>query len=1006
VSEELGITLFDQIKLPHEIKMSEKDQSENKEDIVVRITKKKGVRGGGQMGLDAASIEFRATYEASGGYAIQFVMKNLEENKPDIHKLASTGVTTRLEAQNFIDQWVASAKKNGYVDKDSPDYIPTWANKSNWDFDKNKSIEDVKIEIEQFKKVREEALKPNEETENVQELIGKTINKVVKMSDDFSGFYSGPAPKYTPKGSVLDASQVLSVFSRGSEAIDLVKQISPQSLEGISSIFNFSNKQAFGVYVPKLDEATKTEELKRELESIGYRIEMTEKGLTAFPKEGVEKTNEEIDADIKKLYDQIKSRGGSPIGIDVQANINAAKKDDADMRNQETSANVPQAPNDRWEWLAILHLASTIVHEATHAHGASSEGPAESAESAFISKAIEVINQRYKSSLDSRNQGDLFRELVITQQKRRAGKEGWYKYAQLSYYAPPSFFETPLGSDLKGRFPRGAVVKYPDTGMAEWSMMAQQDQSIPIEKRLGRQYMSPLPRDLDQSHDSIEEQLRKVTRGYEKLDPHATITELLSTGYDEDRGYTTLEGLLDEKRPKPLILPLKKASRNIKVATLFGWMNNLSISDGNTIPGLGDRVMAWDDRDEDFSQEESWIKQQPRYNPSSYDIKGFWHRWIEPRFHPEFFDDMTRDYSNVHPAKRFAAKLDNGASKVISILSTAKNKVSSGEIGATRFVVTQDVMPLIEKIFASDNIKINVFYLADIDKDELLYSVWASSETVSEEDIEKVEKYLQGKGEDKNGEITNIIESIFGIEKQKKQAVKTIIQEVKRICFEHKIKDVYISGEYPRLLVTKSPMSQIESLDFGGGWGDQIVRVGSVLSEKLGVSNIKTSNKSSTLSFNYMDINVNFSGTFAPQEISGGLKDRGIPLTPINLDIYNKDFTVNMLVYDVGIGQIKDVTGLASKGIDGKIIETFFDADYVCSNNPMVILRAIKLHIKHGFNIDEILAIAMKHHAKLLLNKYSDSKLVLARENVLREGKIQGEKLLRGFGLEELLNRS
>jgi hypothetical protein len=201
-------------------------------------------------------------------------------------------------------------------------------------------------------------------------------------------------------------------------------------------------------------------------------------------------------------------------------------------------------------------------------------------------------------------------------------------------------------------------------------------------------------------------------------------------------------------------------------------------------------------------------------------------------------------------------------------------------------------------------------------------------------------------------------------------------------------------------------MSQIESLDFGGGWGDQIVRVGSVLSEKLGVSNVKTANKSSILSFNYMDIDVNFSGTFAPQEISGELKDRGIPLTPINLDIYNKDFTVNMLIYDVGSGQIKDVTGLASKGIDGKIIETFFDADYVCSNNPMVILRTIKLHIKHGFNIDEILAIAMKHHAKLLLNKYSDSKLVLARENVLREGKIQGEKLLREFGLEELLNRS
>jgi len=995
VSEELGISEFDQIKLPHEENIIEKQQERDTSTISVRITRKNGVYGGSKH--SATSIELNSIYsERSENYYISYNIRRLENDNPPESGIAAKNLDGRMEAELAIDQMVKSAKGKGYVDSNSPDYIPSWADQSNWDFNRNESKEDLRIEKEQLKKLREE---PNEEMQKMEDLIGKS-NKMTKKADDFSGFYSGAIPQYTPRGSSVDASQILSMFSRGSEAIELVKQISPQSLEGISSIFNFANKGAFGVYVPKLDVATKTEELKKQLESIGYQIEMTEKGLTAFPKEGVDKTNEEIEKDISRLYDQIKSTGGSPIGIDVQANINAAKKDDADMRNVERASNIQSPPDDRWEWLAILHLASTIVHEAAHAHGAADESPADAAESAFISRAISIINQKYKSSLDSRNQGDLFRELIVTQQKRKAHGINWYKFAQMSYYAPPSFFETPIGSDIQGRFPKGSISKYPDYGIAGWSMMAQQEQNIPIEKKLGRQYMSPLPRDLDQANDIMENQLRKFTRGYEKNDPHASMTELLSDGYDEDRAYTTLEGLLDEKRPKPIILPIKKsASKNIKVATLFGWMNNLAISDGNTIPGLGDRVMAWDDRDEDFAAEEDWIKQQPRYNPSSYDLKGFYQRWIEPRFKPEFYDDMTRDYSNVHPAKRFASTvIDNGGTKVLSILSTAKEKIISGEIGATRFIATNDIMPLIEKIFASGSIKISVFYLADIDRDEQLYSVWVCSEKISEEDVERVEKYLQGKN-DGDTDIVNIIESVFGIEKQKKQAVKYIIGSVKGICKKHGINGVYISGEYPRLLATKLPMSKIESLDFGGGWNDQIIRVGTIVAEQFGNVDVRYSNSSSSLSFTYKDINVSFNGIYSPKEIKTELEDRGIDTTPFNLDIYNKDFTINMLTYDIFDGKIRDVTGLATKGFDTKTIETYFDSDYVCANNPMIIFRAIKLHLKHGFKIDEVLSMAMKHHVKLL-SKYSDSKLLLARENVLKEGKIEGEKLLKEFGLE------
>jgi len=823
--------------------------------------------------------------------------------------------------------------------------------------------------------------------------------KIFKIAE-FTGSIPQGAEQYIGTSSV-DASQITSAFGRSQEAINWVNRYGSDLLKNIAFIYNYTNDNAYGVYMSDVDRKVKTPKLQKELEQLGYVIKTTEQGLTALPKEGTQKTAEDIKNDIDNAWKRLEQMGGTALGVNIGKSIRQAKED-ADKINNGKQPD--QRDPDLWQWLGVIHVGSTIVHEAIHAKGNKGEGPSEQAEAAFTSWILPQINKEYKNKLDSQKKSDQFSEIIVGGKVHAQGKN-WYKVAQMSYYVPQSFTTKSLGSDLSGRFPEGLQGS---EGIAPWSMLSQEGQKIPIENKLGRQYMSNLPKDLDQEHDSIEQQLRKYTREDEKLDPKASMTELLSSGYDRDRAYTTLEGLLDEKRVHPLLLPLKKnASSILKTATLFGWMNNLTISDGNTIPGLGDRVMAWDDRDEDFAGAEKDIKKQPRYNPSEYDRRGIFYQFFDLKSQPETWDNYIGNLGNTSPAKRFASVSDETkkeVSKILSVLSEAKKKIGKGEFSATRFIVTEDVMAIIDKVFSDESLNVNVFSLSGQEEEqEAIYSVWISSPKTPSENIEKAEKILQEKTIDK-GETDEILDEMFGVSKQKEKVVNEILELTKDICLSYEIKNIYIIGSYPRDLVLGSPLYKMEEIDFCGGEGDQNIKIGGLVAEKLGVTDVNISTKTMVLSFAYKGVNVSFGGDYNLTQIKGGLKDIGIEPNSINTNIYNRDFTMNTLIYDIMSSKIIDITGMAEADLKRKMIKTLLDPEYVCLINPLVILRALKLKLKYGFDIDPALQHAMSTNAKHLLDgKYSEGKLRRYIESVKKEGKKQAEMLFKHFGLEQLI---
>jgi len=933
-----------------------------------------------------------------GGYAVAYKTRDIEKDISSEPVLivsknkdgSSLGLDEAMEAFNRSVHYAKS--KNQYHDENDPLYIPLDATASNWDFNLNR-----------YKGVSRKKYNVEDLIQNSDEVISKFRAKKTVLSQDFGGYYSGSIPEYGASyigTSMVDASQIKSLFNKTDYAIQLVNRFDSSLLSNVSFIFNFSKSGAYGVYLSELDRAIKTSALKKKLESIGYTVEENEKGmLTAYSKQD-DKSSEEIQADIDKLYQELESKGGTAFGINMPSLLNASKQDSSMEAN---------APPELWEWMAALHLGATIVHEAIHAKGHQDEGASESGEASFINWALPIINKDYKQSLDSQGKGDLYSPIIIGTSKRHAFHGGWYRLAQSMGYVPDFILRKPTGSDLDGRH---GGKNNPDYGMAEWSKMMQANQSIAIENKLSRQYMSPLPKDLNQNHNSTEEQLRKFTRDIKKNDSSLSTENLLFEFHDDSSGYKTIEELMEEQRPRPLMLPISKKASMLKGASIasssFGWYSNLSISDGSTIPGLSDRVMEWADVEIDFIEEEREIRSQPRYNPP-YDIKGCYYRWIEPRSKPQLFDDMTRDLDNTHPAKRFASVDSNlndenqsDAKQIFSLLSYVKNEMDNNRMLSMRFLSGSDFVPIIARVFQSEAYNIKIF-----DAFENIFSVWIFKYPIGENDIDETENYISSRLDNGlNHVMEKKIDNIIGISERYKKNVKKIIDISKNICEKLEINGVYIMGGYPKLLKMKDDLYSLPfDITFVSRYPSTTMKIGWMVANEMGIDMSNIVHNKYGVSFCYYGLNVEFAGNIHAKDIVNKMEENDIEVTPITTNVYNCDFTINMMLYDFMNDKIIDISGKSIDDISNKYIKTYFPADYICRRNPMVMLRAVLCAMSHdGFRICEELKNAIINNHNLLFNgNISRSTLVTAKEKIMSFGKTKACDFINSLGLEDIL---
>ena len=919
-----------------------------------------------------------------------------------------------------IDNGVKSAReKRKYVGPESVLYIPEGANSENWNFVLHKWKSDAMKQPESkfispvnkpstnqaVQSEPESVIEPDPgmEDDDSQNIYFKKpildLTKLFGQKKDFEGYFSGEVPDIAGDlvgSQSVDTSQISSMFSGTNEAVSLVNSYTSDALKNVAYIFNFSKGGAYGVYIPALDRAIKTKALKKQLEQKGYKIVEENGMLTAHPTKE-ETTPEQIDKDIHSLWEQLNASGGSALGINMGDVLKATDQNTSkiisDIRQQVSDAP-PQIESILKEVLGVYHLAAIILHEASHAKGGD-EGKAQSDEQSFRSWAQSYLNKQYQSKLSSSGLEDFYSPLELGTEVLHASSKNWYRTAQgfmgkLNY--SPSSGSAPKGSDISGRY-QGA---WQSGGFAEWAMMVQQDQSTPIEQRLNRSKMAILEPDVDQENNIIEEQLRKQFKNDFKPNVQLITEELLSPSRDVTQGYKTLETMLEELRPQPLMTPIQKSAMT-KISSrencLFGWYNNLSVSDGSTIPGLSDRVMAWDDRDESFAAEEDWIKKQERYNPE-YDLKGFYYRWIEPHFKPQLFDDMTREYSNTHPAKRFAAKLDPSLTKVLGVIKLIEEEIINERIKATRIVVSEDMVNIVKRLLDQEGIRLKAYKVSDSDN---IFSIWAYGGNVSEDSLDKAEQYFQNA--DGSEEYKDIIEDILSTKKKIASSVEEVVNLAKEMCKEYEIDDLYIIGEYARKIYEREASPHVFELDFSCETIDAGLKLGSILANKLNVPTEYVILGQAGISFAYNGIRIFFSKSPYYQEMGEQMQDNGYNIEdPVLRDICNKDFTINMMAYDVRNMKVIDPIGVKTD-VKNKIIKTLFDPSFIIDTNPMVIMRALSFKLEN-YILDEDLERSIIENINLLESgRFSPQRLKFTRQYIQSKG--DAESLFNEYGLNQ-----
>lgn len=99
-------------------------------------------------------------------------------------------------------------------------------------------------------------------------------------------------------------------------------------------------------------------------------------------------------------------------------------------------------------------------------------------------------------------------------------------------------------------------------------------------------------------------------------------------------------------------------------------------------------------------------------------------------------------------------------------------------------------------------------------------------------------------------------------------------------------------------------------------------------------------------------------GSRKPSVSPGSLKD----------DVMRRDFTVNSLLQNISTGEVIDLSGRGLSDLENKIINTTGDADWIFSEDPLRILRAVRFALKYNFKLPLNIIRAIKKASPSLKN--------------------------------------
>lgn len=95
-------------------------------------------------------------------------------------------------------------------------------------------------------------------------------------------------------------------------------------------------------------------------------------------------------------------------------------------------------------------------------------------------------------------------------------------------------------------------------------------------------------------------------------------------------------------------------------------------------------------------------------------------------------------------------------------------------------------------------------------------------------------------------------------------------------------------------------------------------------------------------------------------------RDPTVVFGPIEQDCFRRDLTINALYYDISRRRLLDIIGTSVHDIKNQIIRTPTDPDSTFDDDPVRILRAVRLAARYGWEIEPDTFTGMKRNAERL----------------------------------------
>jgi hypothetical protein len=740
--------------------------------------------------------------------------------------------------------------------------------------------------------------------------------------------------------------EIGAVLSQADTALDLVRSSSyGQNLTNIAYIYNTTETGAFGVFDPNIDKSVKVKLVEEKMKSLGYQTDYSDGQLYAWtPGQDPSEVKEQMES----LYSELDIKGGFVIGINAEKIMDVSRHNLEDLRAQSGNTDgFAEIDDSDLDQMIAIHLGSTIVHETVHALGDKGEAGPIAAQNAWIAEVMPKINSERQAA------GRV--PLEMSGETYTASSNGHIKAAQTA-----GGFTQYVLPEILLNMTRG-----------EEPFMVNKDPNDSMETILSKNHHQPVP------------------RGF------ITEIELEKDRMDVESSKMIIEDLLDENRPHPIIAPIKKQ------AGINSNVGGPHISSAFSVDDMLPRVM--DGRDI-----------QDHHNPSADGKEDYWNyrynpenmKWKRDRFgrvthqyderlrivdydnnSPQSWDMLYREDIVTGPWRRMGSS-ESSQESLNSALRTIgyyKNMIKTGRRRAARFLCDSDVTDKVVSMLADS--RFLIFTHGEHD------ALWLWGGDTTKEEIIAIESAIV------EGRDSEMVNEFMGTAEDIKDRINTIVTKAAEICREHGIKGVYIVGGFPRTLVGDGDFLDVNDLDFTSGRPDECLKLGGLLASEFN-SKASIYHRTMTMSFEVLGIKMDFRGNFVSHDVRNLMRAANIPVTPLNYDVYARDFTVNSLLYDFVENKIYDVTSVGVRDVGRNVIRTHFSPEEVIPKNPLVITRAIIMNMR-GYTIDDSLYHSMKKLSSTIFSSdISDVRLAYEYDKIMSYE--DGAYMLKEFGLDKM----